>query len=102
MMSMNKFIACVALALLCGCTHFKGAQITEGTDVVVGISVPGTDGALQLNALNYLSGFRMGVAEYSSATVEYSTVSTNSFFGCVSTTSDKRIKATIIPKTSDE
>lgn len=95
-------IFATVVALTSGCVH-EGAQLVEGTDVVVGLTVPGTDGVLQLNALHYLSGFRMGVAKNASVTVEYSTVSTNAFFGCVYTASDKHIKATVTPRiTSDE
>ena len=89
--------ASVALSLaLTGCVY-RGAKITEGTDLAIGLTVPGTEGVLQFNALNYLSGFRLGVAENAALTVEYSTVATNSYFGVVKTETAKRIKAKVEP-----
>ena len=90
---------CTLLALslaLSGCVY-RGAKITEGTDLAIGLTVPGTEGVLQFNALNYLSGFRLGVAENAALTVEYSTVATNSYFGVVQTETAKRIKAKVEP-----
>ena len=81
---------------LCGCVY-KGGKITEGTDLAVGLTVPGTEGAVQVNALNWLSGFRLGVAENAALTVEYSSAATNSFFGVVHSSSVKRIKAKVEP-----
>ena len=87
----------VALSFaLSGCVY-RGAKITEGTDVAIGLTVPGTEGVLQFNALNYLSGFRLGVAENAALTVEYSTVATNTYFGVVTTETAKRIKAKVEP-----
>ena len=85
-----------ALLALTGCVY-RGAKITEGTDLAIGLTVPGTEGVLQFNALNYLSGFRLGVAENAALTVEYSTVATNSYFGVVTTETAKRIKAKVEP-----
>ena len=94
----SAFFALVfALSLaLTGCVY-RGAKITEGTDLAIGLTVPGTEGVLQFNALNYLSGFRLGVAENAALTVEYSTVATNSYFGVVKTETAKRIKAKVEP-----
>lgn len=93
------FALTAALALaaaLCGCIY-RGGKITEGTDLAVGLTVPGTEGALQVNALNWLSGFRLAVAENSALTVEYSSAATNSFFGVVKSSSAKRVKARVEP-----
>ena len=90
-------LAVLALAAsVCGCVY-RGAKITEGTDLAIGLTVPGTEGVLQFNALNYLSGFRLGVAENAALTVEYSTVATNTYFGVVKTETAKRIKAKVEP-----
>ena len=87
----------ILLALICcGCVC-RGAKITEGTDLAVGINVPSTEGALQLQLLNYLSGFRLGVAENAALTVEYSSAETNSYFGCVYVRTAKRVKAKVEP-----
>ncbi len=99
LLGLCSFLAVMALCslLFCGGCVYKGAKVTEGVDLAVGLTVPGSDGALQLNALNWLSGFRLGVAENALLTVEYSSVSTNSFFGCIYTKSEKHIKATVEP-----
>ena len=89
--------AALALALICAGCVYRGAKITEGTDLAVGINVPSTEGALQLQLLNYLSGFRLGVAENAALTVEYSSAETNSYFGCVYVRTAKRVKAKVEP-----
>ena len=99
---LNKFPALAALTLaalslaLSGCVY-KGAKIVEGSDLAIGLNVPSTDGTLQLQLLNYLSGFRLGVAENAALTVEYSTVASNSYFGVVQTQTSKSISATVQP-----
>lgn len=96
-MSLFFLTAAFSLAsLVSGCVY-RGAKITEGTDLAIGLTVPGTEGVLQFNALNYLSGFRLGVAENAALTVEYSTVATNTYFGVVTTETAKRIKAKVEP-----
>ena len=92
-------LAALTLALtlaLSGCVY-KGAKIVEGTDLAIGLNVPSTDGTLQLQLLNYLSGFRLAVAENAALTVEYSTVASNSYFGVVQTQTSKSISATVQP-----
>ena len=102
LLGLCSFLAVMSLlGMLCGGCVYKGAKVTEGVDLAVGLTVPGSDGALQLNALNWLSGFRLGVAENALLTVEYSSVSTNSFFGCIYTKSEKHIKATVEPCETD-
>jgi len=94
---LNKSPALAALTLaLSGCVY-KGAKIVEGSDLAIGLNVPSTDGTLQLQLLNYLSGFRLGVAENAALTVEYSTVASNSYFGVVQTQTSKSISATVQP-----
>ena len=96
-MAIRKLIfASVLAATSAGCVY-RGCKITEGTDLAIGLTVPGTEGVLQFNALNYLSGFRLGVAENAALTVEYTTVATNTYFGVVTTETAKRIKAKVEP-----
>ena len=92
-----KAALCTALS----CCVYRGAQVTEGTDLAIGFTVPGTEGAVSFDALNYLTGFRLGVAENAALTMEYSTSETNSYFGCVSTCVSKRIKAKVEPCETD-
>lgn len=94
------FVAAICSALA-GCVY-KGAKITEGTDLAVGLSVPGTDGALQVNALNWLSGFRLGVAQNATLRVVYSTADTNDYFGIIHTRTAKRIRAKVTPLSAED
>lgn len=89
----------IFLGIVCACSGciYKGAKITEGTDLAIGLNVPSTDGSLQLQVLNYLSGFRLGVAENAALTVEYTAIATNSYFGCVHTETTKHVKAKVEP-----
>ncbi len=94
LLALLSFFALVALTS--GCLY-KGAKITEGVDLAVGLSVPGTEDTLQLNALNYLSGFRLGVAENAALTLRYTCATTNSYFGVVRSETVKSIDATVSP-----
>ncbi len=86
-----------ALAALCGGCIYKGAKISEGVNLVAGINVPGTDGALQINALDWLTGFRFGVAENAAFKCRYTCATTNSFFGVIHTFCYKTIDAEVNP-----
>ena len=90
-------VAALSLAIICSGCVYRGAKITEGTDLAVGINVPSTEGALQLQLLNYLSGFRLGVAENAALTLRYSCATTNSYFGVVHSETVKSIDATVSP-----
>ena len=94
LLALLGFFALVALTS--GCLY-KGAKITEGVDLAVGLSVPGTEDTLQLNALNYLSGFRLGVAENAALTLRYTCATTNTYFGVVHSETVKSIDATVSP-----
>jgi hypothetical protein len=95
---MAKYLILAAIALtLGGCFH-KGAKVVEGTDLAVGINVPGSEGTLQLQLFNYLSGFRLGIDRNAKLTMTYSVAETNSFlFGAFSWGSAKGIEATVDP-----
>jgi hypothetical protein len=82
---------------LCGCAY-KGAKVVEGTDLAVGFTIPGTDGAAQMDVLNYLSGFRLGVAENAGLKVKYTVAETNDFlWGAAITRTWKSIDAKVEP-----
>ena len=86
----------IAILLNAGCVY-KGAKVTEGTSLVVGMDLPGTDGIAQLNLLSWLSGFRLGVAENARLQVRYQHAETNSYFGCVTTRIWKDVDACVEP-----
>lgn len=87
----------VALTAMCGCVY-KGAKVTEGVDFSAGISLPASEGVAQVSFVNYLSGFRLGVAENSATSCEF--WGTNRFefaWGLYSSESFKHFKAKIEP-----
>lgn len=83
-------------SLLSGCVY-RGAKIIEGTDLAVGLNIPSTEGALQFQLLNYLSGFRLAVAENAALEMTYTTAETNDYLGIISTRVTKTISATVSP-----
>lgn len=96
---MTALAAAIAIMVLavCGCAY-KGAKVVEGTDLAVGFTIPGTDGAAQMDVLNYLSGFRLGVAENAGLKVKYTVAETNDFlWGAAITRTWKSIDAKVEP-----
>ena len=90
-------VAALSLMMMCGGCLYKGGKITEGVDLAVGLTIPGSEETMQLNLVNYLSGFRLGVAEDAALTLRYTCASSNSWLGCVHTTTYKTIDATVSP-----
>ena len=89
-------VVLLAALLLSGCVY-KGAKVTEGTDLSVGLSIPGTEGAASVTILNYLSGFRLGLAQNAQMTLAYTVSETNSYLGIATTRTAKTITATVTP-----
>ncbi len=79
-----------------GCVY-KGAKVTEGTDFALGVNVPTAEGTFQFDLINYLSGFRLGVAENARLEVRYTHAETNEYFGCVTTRTWKTVDAVVEP-----
>lgn len=96
--AMAAYVATALVVATClgGCIY-KGAKVVEGTDLAVGFTVPGTDGAAQMDVLNWLSGFRLGVAENAALKVKYTVSETNDYFGIVHVRSNKTIDAKVEP-----
>lgn len=92
--------AAVAIAAAClfasGCAY-KGGKVVEGTDLAVGMDIPGTEGTAQLNVLNYLSGFRLGIDRNAALKVKYTVAESNEYFGIIRTNSKKTIDAKMEP-----
>ena len=90
------FGAVVAGSLVGGCAY-RGGKVVEGTDLAVGISVPATEGTIDLNVLNYLSGFRLGVDRNAIFRVKYTIDEDNAYLGIATIKSKKTIDATVEP-----
>lgn len=80
--------------MLFGCASYKGAKVTEGVDFSAGIDLPASEGAAQLSFVNYLSGFRFGVAENSGMECEFASSNRFSFaFGLWESEEGKHFRA---------
>ncbi len=91
-----KPIAAAALALaLCGGCVYKGGKVVDGTNLAIGIAVPGTEWTV--NALDYVSGVRVAGQTDTYITVTHSVAETNSYFGVVTTRRTSRLVAEIEP-----
>lgn len=90
-------VAVVAVVLAAGGCVYKGAKVVEGTDIAVGLNVPGSEGALQFQLFNYLSGFHLGVDKNARLTVNYTVAETNSFLGVFSSGIAKTVRAKVEP-----
>lgn len=95
-MKRMAFAALAALALAgCG-TLGDGAKIVEGTDLTFGVQFPYTEQET-MAVVNYLTGFRVSVAENARCRVQYTCVETNTYFGMITTRASKTIDAKVEP-----
>ena len=97
----GAFAALAAAALLSGCANYKGGKIVEGTDIAAGMSIPQSGGTLQIDALNFLTGFRFLFCDNAGVKCEYTTTNSVSAFGVYSSTTVKHIEIELTP-TVDE
>ena len=73
-----------------------GAKVVEGTDLTLGVQFPYAD-CDTMAVMNYLTGFRVTVAENARARVKYTCAETNDYLGIVTTRVYKNIDATVTP-----
>lgn len=92
-----KWLFTIALALLAGCSSYKGGRVVDGTNLEIGIAVPGTDGMLTIDALSYTAGLKVCGADKTIINVTNFVSETNSYFGVVKTQRNSRMSAIIIP-----
>ena len=94
------FVSAVT-ALFGGCSSMgDGAKVVEGTDLTLGVQFPYAD-CDTMAVVNYLTGFRVTVAENARARVKYTCAETNDYFGMITTRTHKTIDATITPTVED-
>jgi hypothetical protein len=92
----------VLLPLVAGCAGMgDGAKVVEGTDLTFGVQFPYTD-CETMAMVNYLTGFRVTVAENARCKVKYTSAETNSYFGLIETRVAKTIDATVEPTVDPE
>lgn len=86
----------VVLLMSLGCAY-KGGKVVDGTNLEIGMSVPGTEGCWTINALSYTGGLRVCGDERTVITVTNNVAETNSYFGVVKTQRHSAMSATIEP-----
>lgn len=89
-------LAAVSL-LYVGCASYKGGKVVDGTNLEIGLAVPGTEGQLTINALSYTAGLKVCGDDRTYILVTNWVAETNSYFGVVRTQRNSRMSAAIMP-----
>ena len=95
MFLMWMLLAILAIGTLCSGCVYKGGKIVDGTNLCVGMTVPGTEWTI--NALDYVGGIRVAGNDQTSICVSNEVAETNSYFGVVETHRHSKMTATIEP-----
>ena len=91
----------LAIGALCSGCAYKGGKVVDGTNLCVGMTIPGTEWTI--NALDYVGGVRVAGNDQTSIRVSNEVAETNSYFGVVETRRHSKMTATIEPtETSSE
>ena len=94
-------LAILAIGSLCNGCAYKGGKVVDGTNLCVGMTIPGTEWTV--NALDYVGGVRVAGNDQTSICVSNEVAETNSYFGVVETRRHSKMTATIEPtETSSE
>ena len=94
-------LAILAIGALCGGCAYKGGKVVDGTNLCIGMTIPGTEWTI--NALDYVGGVRVAGNDQTSICVSNEVAETNSYFGVVETHRHSKMTATIEPtETSSE
>ena len=88
-------LAVLAIGVVCGGCAYKGGKVVDGTNLCVGMTIPGTEWTI--NALDYVGGLRVAGNDQTSITVSNEVVETNAYFGVVRTQRHTKMAATIEP-----
>ena len=96
---MKKIVMFAALAALCsmftGCASYSGGKVVDGTNLEVGMTVPGTEWSI--NFLAYTGGAIVKGNNQTRITVTNEVCETNSYFSVVKMQRHTKLTATIEP-----
>ena len=85
--------ACAAL-LAAGCVY-KGGKVVDGTNLAIGMKIPGTEWSVSV--LDYIGGVRVAGQDSTHITVTHDVSETNTYFGVVTTSRRSKLTADIEP-----
>ena len=85
----------IAIGALCDGCAYKGGKVVDGTNLCVGMTIPGTEWTI--NALDYVGGIRVAGNDQTRICVSNEVAETNSYFGVVETHRHSKMTATIEP-----
>ena len=74
----------IGLSFLLGCSSSRQMKVVQGTNLEMGIVLPGTEGALTLDLITYTSGFKAVAPTNQPYSLSLTTTMDNSYFGVVS------------------
>ena len=95
MMRAILLAACAAI-LAAGCVY-KGGKVVDGTNLAIGIKIPGTE--WNVSVLDYIGGIRVAGQDSTHITVTNEVAETNIYFGVVTTLRSSKMTADIEPFT---
>lgn len=84
-----------ACSLFGGCATYKGGKVVDGTNLEIGMTVPGTQWTI--NFLSFTGGMKVGANDGARLEVTNEVWETNSYFGVISTSRHTRTNAAIEP-----
>ena len=93
-------LAFIAIGMLCSGCAYKGGKVVDGTNLCVGMKIPGTEWTI--NVLDYVGGIRVAGNDQTSICVSNDVTETNSYFGVVETHRHSKMTATIEPCVNDK
>lgn len=93
--AMIAAFVCIVLFGASGCRTYKGGQVTDGTNLAIGMKLPGTEWTL--NLLDYVGGIRVGGNDQTQIAVTNEVWETNTYFAVISTTRHTKMSASIAP-----
>lgn len=84
-----------ALVMLASGCVYKGGKVVDGTNLAIGITVPGTEWSI--NVIDYVGGIRVAGQDSTHIVVSNEVVETNRYFGIVETQRHSKMTADIEP-----
>lgn len=87
-------LPCLCALLLTGCAY-RGGKVVDGTNLAIGLRVPGTE--WNVSVLDYIGGVRVAGQDSTHITVTHEVAETNTYFGVVATSRRSTLTADIEP-----